>query len=83
MTADERIKQAGLLYERAVFGGDGGALASADRGLDEVEADLALARGRVIHARFLEERVEEARELELFERAAELYRRLGDVRAIS
>ncbi|TQF05896.1 tetratricopeptide repeat protein [Kitasatospora acidiphila] len=80
MTADERIKQAGLLYERAVFGGDGGALESADRSLDEVEADLALARGRVIHARFLEERVEEARELELFERAAELYGRLGDVR---
>ncbi|MEY9969332.1 tetratricopeptide (TPR) repeat protein [Streptacidiphilus sp. MAP12-16] len=79
MTADERIKHAGLLYERAVFGGDSGALASADRGLDEVEADLALARGRVIHARFLEERVEESRELELFERAAELYRRLGDV----
>lgn len=80
MTAGERIKQAGLLYERAVFGGDSGALASADRGLDAVEADLALARGRVIHARFLEERIEEARELELFERAAELYRRLGDVR---
>lgn len=83
MTADERIKQAGLLYERAVFGGDNGALTSAEKGLDEVEADLALARGRVIHARFLEERVEEARELELFERAAELYRRLGDVRGES
>ena len=80
MTADERIKQAGLLYERAVFGGDSGALASADRSLDEVEADLALTRGQVLHARFLEERVEDARELELFERAAELYNRLGDVR---
>ena len=80
MTADERIKQAGLLYERAVFGGDSGALASADRSLDEVEADLALTRGQVLHARFLEERVEDPRELELFERAAELYDRLGDVR---
>ena len=80
MTADGRIKQAGLLYERAVFGGDSGALAPADRALDEVEADLALTRGQVIHARFLEERVEDARELELFERAAELYGRLGDVR---
>lgn len=81
MTADARIEQAELLYERAVFGGDSGALASADLSLDEVEADLALARGRVIHARFLQERVEEVRELELFERAAELYGRLGDVRA--
>ncbi|MFD9433381.1 tetratricopeptide repeat protein [Streptomyces sp. NPDC060002] len=80
MTADERIGQAQLLYERTVFGGDSGALVSADRSLDEVEADLALARGQVIHARFLDERVANARELELFERAAELYGRLGDVR---
>jgi len=80
MTADTRIKQAEVLYERAVFGGDSGALAIADMGLDAVEADLGLARGRLIHARFLDERVEDARELELFERAAELYRRIGDVR---
>ncbi|MFC9324178.1 tetratricopeptide repeat protein [Kitasatospora sp. NPDC057015] len=80
MAADERIEQAELLYERAVFGGDAGALVPADLCLDAVEADLALARGRVIHARFLEERVEDARELELFERAERLYRRLGDPR---
>ncbi|WP_354645369.1 tetratricopeptide repeat protein [Kitasatospora camelliae] len=80
MTTDERIEQAELLYERAVFGGDAGALATADLLLDAAEADLALARGRVIHARFLEERVEDAAELELFERAAKLYGRLGDVR---
>jgi tetratricopeptide (TPR) repeat protein len=80
MTADTRIKQAEVLYERAVFGGDSGALATADLGLDAVEADLALARGRLIHARFLDERVEEARELELFQRAAELYGRIGDGR---
>jgi tetratricopeptide (TPR) repeat protein len=80
MTADTRIKQAEVLYERAVFGGDSDALVSADMGLDAVEADLALARGRLIHARFLDERVEDARELELFERAAELYRRIDDVR---
>ena len=83
MTADERIEQAELLYERAVFGGDSSALASADRNLDEVEADLALTRGKVIHARFLGRRVEDARELELFERAAELYGRLGDARGES
>jgi hypothetical protein len=80
MTADDRIEQARLLYERAVFGGDPDAVTAAERELDAVEADLALARGRVVHARFLSDRREDPRELELFERAAELYRRLGDVR---
>ena len=52
-----------------------------------MEADLALARGRVIHGRFLEQRAEDPeqaredpRELALFERAASLYRARGDVR---
>ncbi|WP_369174701.1 tetratricopeptide repeat protein [Streptomyces sp. R28] len=80
MTADTRIEQAQLIYERAVFGGDSSALEPAERGLDAVEADLALTRGKVVHARFLEERAEDARELELFERAAQLYGQLGDVR---
>ncbi|MFI1393436.1 tetratricopeptide repeat protein [Streptomyces sp. NPDC020681] len=80
MCADERIARARLLYERAVFGGDSGALATADRDLNAVEADLALARGRVVHARFLEQRTEDPAELALFQRAAELYRELGDVR---
>jgi len=71
------------LYERAVFGGDASALAEADLGLDAVEADLALARGRVVHARFLEQRDEDPGELALFERAAQLYRTLGDVRGES
>jgi tetratricopeptide (TPR) repeat protein len=78
MTVDEHIMQAQLLYERAVFGGDSAALATAHLGLDEVEAGLALARGRLIHARFLEERVADERELELFQRAAALYDRRGD-----
>jgi tetratricopeptide (TPR) repeat protein len=77
---DARIERADLLYERAVFGGDSEGLALAERGLDAVEADLALARGRVIHARFQEDRREDARELELFTRAADLYGQLGDVR---
>ncbi|AZQ32522.1 tetratricopeptide repeat protein [Streptomyces cyaneochromogenes] len=80
MTVDPRIEQAQLAYERSVFGGDGDALNTADQGLDAVEADLALARGRIVHARFLKDRVEDGRELELFERAARLYRQLGDVR---
>lgn len=77
---DERLTRAGELYERAVFGGDGDALAGADRELDGVEADLALARGKVVHARFLADFDEDPGELALFERAAELYRRLGDER---
>ena len=44
MSAEDRIERARLLYERAVFGGDADALATADRELDAVEADLALAR---------------------------------------
>lgn len=85
MTADSRIEQAELLYHRAVFGGDGSALDEAGALLDAVEADLAMARGRVVHARFLADRAagkaeEDPRELELFERAARLYAGLGDVR---
>lgn len=86
MSADERIERARLLYERFVFGGEASVLAAADRELDAVEADLALARGRVMHGRFLAQRdndpgqlTEDPRELVLFERAAELYRELGDV----
>ncbi|MCW2919730.1 MAG: hypothetical protein JWN52_7798 [Actinomycetia bacterium] len=80
MSAEERIERARLLYERAVFGGDAGALAIAERELNAVEADLALARGRVIHARFLEEGNEDPHELELFQRSTELYQMLGNVR---
>ncbi|MEV1248929.1 hypothetical protein ACIBO2_44490 [Nonomuraea sp. NPDC050022] len=77
---DERIEQARLLYERAVFDGDATALEAADRDLDAVEADLALARGRLAHGRFLDKGEEDPSEQELFERAARLYRTLGDVR---
>src|ERR1022692_4477337 len=73
MCADERIDRSRLLYERALFDGDGSALSVAERELDSVEADLALARGRLIHGRFIEERNdseqarEDPRELALFE----------------
>jgi hypothetical protein len=86
MSADERIERARLLYESFVFGGEASVLAAADRELDAVEADLALARGRVLHGRFLEQRdsdpeqlTGDPRELALFERAADLYQALGDV----
>jgi hypothetical protein len=84
---DERVGRARLLYERSVFSGDAGALAEADRELDAVEADLALARGRIVHTRYLQQRdddpeqaSEDPGELTLFERAAQIYRTLGDVR---
>lgn len=87
MSADERFERAGVLYERFVFGGDAGFLADADGQLDIVEADLAMARGRIIHGRFLDQRskapdqiAEDPRELALFERALELYQAAGDTR---
>jgi tetratricopeptide (TPR) repeat protein len=80
MTGDERLSRAQRAYEQAVFGGDPSGLEAADRELDTVEADVALARGRLVHARYLADRLEDPRELALFERAAELYRGLGDER---
>lgn len=83
MTTEDRIEQARLLYERAVFAGETAAAAEADRVLDAVEADLALARGRVVHARFLAERADDPTELALFERATLLYESLGDLRGLA
>lgn len=84
---DERIERARQRYERSTFGGDSSELAAALADLDAVEADVALARGRLIHARFLDERqpgqpppAEDPRELELFVHAAQLYHGLGDER---
>jgi hypothetical protein len=83
MSADDWTERSGRLYERAILDGDTGALAVADRELDAVEADLALARGRVMHGRFLavrnedpERATENPQELTSFERAARLYRGL-------
>ncbi|WP_406197255.1 tetratricopeptide repeat protein [Kitasatospora sp. NBC_01560] len=77
---DERITQAQLLCDRATFGGETDLLPAADRALDAAEADLALARGRVLHARFLQQREADVAELAYFERAAGLYRALDDRR---
>ncbi|MGX7671416.1 tetratricopeptide repeat protein [Plantactinospora sp. DSM 117369] len=87
MSAEDRIERAKTLYEQAVFSGDASVLTDAERALDAVEADAALARGRILHARFLNERasagaspVEDSAELPLFQRAIESYQALGDVR---
>jgi hypothetical protein len=78
---DERLTEAYRLYEASVFYGETDAGARATPLLDAVEADLNLARGRQLHAECLQKRSEEdPRELPSFERAAELYRELGDER---
>jgi tetratricopeptide (TPR) repeat protein len=81
---DERVRQAGLLFERAIFGGDAGPLDGADRKMDAAEAELAIARGKLMHARFLllrDKAPDDApNELACFEHAAQLYRALGDAR---
>lgn len=77
---DERVRLAGELFGRALFNGEADALADADRELDAAEADLVLARGKVLHGRFLANRVEDLRELELFERALALYNAVEDER---
>jgi tetratricopeptide (TPR) repeat protein len=87
MNSDERIERSRRLYERALFDGDDSALGVAERELDSVEADLSLARGRLVHGRFLARRNddqeharEDPRELALFERARQLYQEIGDIR---
>ncbi|MGV9289031.1 tetratricopeptide repeat protein [Streptomyces sp. NPDC003719] len=78
MQAQGWVEQAGELFEAAMFGGDTSALDRSDDVLDAVEAPLSMARGKVLHVRFLNDREENSEELVLFERAAELYERLGD-----
>lgn len=80
MSTEDRIERAGLACQQAVFAGDVDALDAAERELDAVEADLAVARGRVLQARSREQRAENPAELAFFQRATELYRALGDVR---
>ncbi|MFF5361030.1 tetratricopeptide repeat protein [Streptomyces scabiei] len=78
MQGQDWIDHAGELFEAAMFGGDTSALERSDGVLDAVEAPLSLARGKLLHVRFLNDGEENSQELVLFERAAELYERLGD-----
>jgi hypothetical protein len=81
MATDQRLAEAYSLYEASVFYGDEGAVDRAQTALDSVEADLSLSRGRILHAQYLKTAgPEDPRELKSFERAAELYRALGDER---
>jgi tetratricopeptide (TPR) repeat protein len=86
MSTEDRLEQCREAYERAVYGGDASALTDSERALDAVEADTALARGKILHARFQSApadggdspAIEDPAELPLFERALELYRALND-----
>jgi hypothetical protein len=77
---DDPIERADLLNEQALFTGSAEARAAAGRELDRAEALVLQGRGRILHARFLAERDEDPRELELFERSRELAEHAGDER---
>ncbi|TDO52113.1 hypothetical protein EV651_118133 [Kribbella sp. VKM Ac-2571] len=77
---DELMRQVDGLYELAVFNGEYDGLPDADRALDAVEARLFVQRGRILHCRFLQSQVEPVEELAYFQRAADLFRIVGDER---
>ncbi|MER7247097.1 tetratricopeptide repeat protein [Kribbella sp. NPDC000426] len=77
---DELMREVDELYERAVFNGEHDGLPAADRALDLVEAHLLLQRGRILHCRYLDSRVEQPEELPAFERSADIFRAAGDRR---
>lgn len=78
--ADDPLARADLLNEQALFTGSASARGAAARELERAEACLLLERGRILHARFLAERVEDPEELRLFERGLERARACGDSR---
>jgi tetratricopeptide (TPR) repeat protein len=79
MAHDAWQLRAARCYDDATFGGRPERVLEGEDELDVIEADLALARGKLLHARFLDgrEHVDE-RELPLFEKAAELYEKHGE-----
>lgn len=80
MNAEECLDHALAAYERAMFEGDGDAIADGQHELDRVDAAAALARGRLLHARFIDDRQPDETEGHLFERAVELFARVADRR---
>jgi tetratricopeptide (TPR) repeat protein len=79
LSRDSWQLRAARCYDDATFGGRPELVAQGERELDAIEADLALARGKLLHAKFLDGRVNrDERELPLFEKAIELYGKVGD-----
>ncbi len=79
MSRDSWQLRAARCYDDATFGGRPELVVDGELELEMVEADLAFARGKLLHARFLDSRENpDERELPLFERAVELYGKLDD-----
>lgn len=84
MSRDSWQLRAARCYDDATFGGRPELVVEGELELEMVEADLAFARGKLLHARFLDSRENldgvdrDERELPLFERAVELYGKLDD-----
>lgn len=78
LAGDDGLLRADILNEEALFAGSADARAAAAVELDRVEARLEAERGRILHAQFLAERVEDPRELAHFEASLDAARRAGD-----
>lgn len=68
------------LYDRASFGDESAALHEGAAEIKAAEAQLALARGRFLHARYFVDKQDRPEQLAQLTAAAELFRELGDVR---
>jgi tetratricopeptide (TPR) repeat protein len=77
---NDPLERADVLNEQALFTGSAEAREAAGRELLLAEARLLQEQGRMLHAAFLAERVEDPRELTLFCRSLELAREAGDER---
>src|SRR5262245_54441651 len=77
-TEDQRLTAAREAYAAATFGGDRTGVEAAERGLDGLDAEIALARGRLRHVRAIGTGTDDPEELALFQRAADGFRAAGD-----
>jgi tetratricopeptide (TPR) repeat protein len=66
-------------YEQAAFGGDEAALSTGLTEVTALQGAVDLARGRLLHTRFLADRQDRPEELAAFERAAAAFRDAGEV----
>lgn len=67
-------------YDNATFGGDSTALDEGAAEIEAAKAQVALAEGRLLHARYLTDRVDRPEELELVTEAGRVFAGLGDGR---
>jgi tetratricopeptide (TPR) repeat protein len=81
---EDLLERATIAYDLAVFQGNRAALPATIEELRVAEAAICLARGRLLHAQFMQDWDRDAsylaEEYYLFNRAAEIYRAIGDVR---